>query len=352
MRLPLPIATTLGSTALALACAGVQVPIPAPEPTGPKPAVTSPAALCEDPTLAADDFCLPAGRVEPLLRSDAGEILYHKITESGVSRPSVLYLSYAEEGGEPIVIKAKWKIAPPGGHGFNNEPHKEMAAYEAQKLFLDASEYVVPPTVGVCMPLEKHARSLGEAAPTFEGTRCVFGVLAYWLESVTPEHARDMQRFDADADYRDALARLNLLTYLIGHRDPRDANFLISTDPDRPRVFAIDNGLAFSGFSNPFTFYYGDWGKIRVPALRRDDVERLRGVTREHLDALAVVAQFENVDGMLVPAEAGVPLDPDEPVRVTSEQVQFGLTRSEIDSIEMRVRKLLEQVDAGEIEVY
>ena len=199
----------------------------------------------------------------------------------------MLTLGYSQTGGERIVIRAKWKIAPPGGTGFNNTPEREIAAYEAQKLFLDPADYVVPPIAGICVPLEEHAETLGAVDPTFPGTRCVFGVLAYWLEDVQDDGARDMDRIDRDPAYRDSLARLNLFTHLIDHRDPRDSNFLITRDPQRPRVFAIDNGLAFGGFQNPFTFYYGDWGEIRVPALRRADVERLRKARPADFERLA-----------------------------------------------------------------
>ena len=333
--------------ALLLACA---TPPPSRPPSGPRPQVSSPAELCRDPSLEPGDFCMAVERVEALLRNGDGEILYHEISESGTSRPTVLYLGYSQGSGGRLVIKAKWKIAPPGGSGFNNTPQREIAAYEAQKLFLDPSEYVVPPIAGICVPLEEHAETLGPVEPTFPGTSCVFGVLAYWLENVQEEGARDMDRFDRDPAYRDSLARLNLFTHLIDHRDPRDANFLIAKDPDRPRVFAIDNGLAFGGFENPFTFVYGDWGDIRVPALARVDVERLRSAKRADFERLAVVAQFAIRDGMLIAVAPGPPLSEDEPVRVSEGIVQFGLTRKEIDGMEFRVRKPLERVDAGEVD--
>jgi hypothetical protein len=329
-----------------LACSAA---VPAPPPKGPKPELTPLAELCGDASLGAEDFCMPVARVEPLLRAGRGEILYHKITESGVSHPSVVHLGFDDGSGGRIVFRAKWKVAPEGGEGFNNSPYRELAAYEVQKLFLDPDEYVVPPTIGVCMPLEQHAAAMGEVPATFPDTRCVFGVMSYWLENVTPDGARDLQRADRDEPYRANLERLNMLTYLIGHRDPRDANFLVSKDPARPRVFAVDNGLAFGGFRNPFTFWYGDWGKIRVPRLPRPAVERLRALTRADLDRLAVIAQYENRDGVLTDVPAGAPLSQDDPVRVSGDVVQLGLTRQEIDALEARVHKLVEQVDAGEI---
>ena len=333
-------------------CAGTVQRSFVPTPPGSPPVLTPPAVMCEDPSLASDDFCLAVGRVEPALRSGDVEILHHETTTSGVTRPTVVYLGFTGGRGERLVFRAKWKLAPPGGKGFNNMPHKELAAYEAQKLFLDEPEYVVPPTVMHCMPLEKHARSLGEVDPTFPGTGCAFGIFAYWLENATPEGALDLDRSRTDPLYRDALARLNLLTYLIGHRDPKDSNFLISKDPARPRVFSIDNGLAFSGYKNLLSFYYGDWSKIRVPMLRRVDVERLRGVTPADIEGLGVVAEFAVADGIFVAVDPGEPSDFDEPVRVADDSVQFGLTRNDVEALAARLRQLLEQVDAGEIETY
>jgi hypothetical protein len=281
------------------------------------------------------------------------EILNVRVTKSGFSRPKVVHLRFAGEGPDrQTVIRAKWKAAPPGGEGFNNRPPRELAAYQVQELFLEPSEYVVPPTVGRCIPVEKHRGKIADRAPTFAGTRCVFGVMAYWLQNVTDEDARDMDRFRRDGAYRASLAHLNLLTHLIDHRDSRGANFLRSTDPRRPRVFAVDNGLAFGGFKNPLTIFMEDWSKIRVPALPRAQIEKLRGVRRDDLDRLAVVAQYENREGMLVTVPPTEPLAEDEGVRAAGSIVQLGLTRREIDGIEARLRRLLERVDSGEIELF
>lgn len=343
MRVSSPIAFAL--FLLTVACASV--------PKAPPPPVTAPDRLCDDSSLRADDFCLPVRKIEAMMRGAAPEILNVEVSKSGFSRPNVVHLGFAgDRPGEQIVIRAKWKAAPRGGKGFNNLPHKELAAYRLQQLFLEPSEYVVPPTVGDCIPVEEHRRKIRDVAPTFPDTRCVFGVMAYWLQNVTDDRARDLDRFHGDSAYRASLARLNLLTYLIDHRDSRDANFLRSTDPDRPRVFAVDNGLAFGGFKNPFTIFIGDWSEIRVPALPRAQIERLRAVTRGDLDRLAVVEQYQNREGMLVAVPPTGPLAENEAVRASESVVQFGLTRKEIDGVEARLRELLERVDAGEIELF
>ena len=345
--MPKRIAATIASLAVAVGCAMTG--------RSPTPEVTPPAVLCHDPSLEDDDFCLPSERVEAMLRTGHLDILWVETAPSGFSRPKKIFLRFpSDRDGEPIVFAAKWKPAPSDGEGFNNLPRKEMAAYEFQKLFLDPDEYVVPPTVLFCIPVAQHSAEIADDPPAFPGTRCVFGLAAYWLENVTSEDARDLDRFEGDEAYRASLAKLNLVTHLIDQRDSREANFLRSTDPDRPRVFSVDNGLAFGGFKNPFAVmgFIPDWAQIQVSALPRGRVDRLRQITRADLDRLAVVAQFEIREGLLVRVPAGQPEDPDLGVRTAGTSVQLGLTRPEIDAVEERLRDLLERVDRGEIELF
>jgi hypothetical protein len=345
--MPKRIAATLASLAVAVGCATTS--------GSPLPAVTPPAVLCLDPSLEDDDFCLPSERVEAMLQTGHLDILWGETAPSGFSRPKKIFLRFpSDRGREPILIASKWKPAPSDGEGFNNLPRKEMAAYEFQKLFLDPDEYVVPPTVLMCIPLAQHRAEIADHPPVFPGTRCVFGLAAYWLENVISKDARDLRRFERDEAYRASLAKLNLLTHLIDQRDSREANFLSSTDPDRPRVFSVDNGLAFGGFKNPFSVLglIPDWAQIQVSALPRGQVDRLRQITRADLDRLAVVAQFEIREGLLVRVPAGEPVAHDEGVRRAGTTVQLGLTRQEIDGVEERLRHLLERVDRDEIELF
>jgi hypothetical protein len=346
---------TLIALMLVALAAGCRALPEAPPSTEPVPPVSPPSHLCQDPSLEDDDFCLPIERVEALMRSGRDRVVAVRVAESGFSRPRRLRVAIAgEDDGEPLVLKLKWKPAPSGGAGFNNVPSREIAAYAAQRLFLDTDDYVVPPTIARCVDVELHAQVIGREEATLEDTRCVFGLVAYWLENVTPENTRDLERFETDPAYRRALAHLNMLTYLIDQRDSRAANFLVSKDPDRPRVFAIDNGLAFGGFKNPFAYgpFMKDCGKLQVSRLPRASVDRLREVTRADLDSLLVVAQFENRDGLLVEVPHGEPLDEEQEFRIRGGTVQLGLNREQIDAMDERIRKLLERVDAGEIAVF
>lgn len=142
-------------------------------------------------------------------------------------------------------MQIKWKTAPRAGEDFNNQPRYEIAAYELQKLFLTPGYYVVPPTLGLALPIQQYRRIESDVLPTFDDTKSVFFVAQYWLDNVTIEDILDKARFESDTTYARHLANVNILSYLIKHRDSNVGNFLISTDPKNPRVFAVDNGIAF-----------------------------------------------------------------------------------------------------------
>ena len=90
-----------------------------------------------------------------------------------------------------------------------------------------------------------------------------------------------------------------------------------------------------------------------MPALPRQTVERLRALSREDLDVLAVVSQLEADEaGMLRVSAPTVPIDPGEGVRVDGTTVQFGLTTDEIDDVWERIEELLEDVDEGDLAIF
>jgi hypothetical protein len=318
-----------------------------------KPSIklTSPSNLCGDPDLDSKDFCLPTARLERLLHDGAIDIQHTSKAGHSTSGVKVLYVTFPEE---KITIRAKWKPAPHGGEALNNTPRKELAAYEVQKLFLDADDYVVPPSVGRCIPSELHAMQIGGEKKTFDGSDCVFGVLTYWVENLTDDHVFDKRRFNRDPAYRKTIANMNLLTYLIDHRDTRRANFMISKDDDRPRAMVVDNGLAFSGMRNPIASFLPkkDWSRLIVPALPREQIDRLRRVTRADLDKLSVVSQLVIDGGQIDEVTPAASFDAHKGVRRAGNVIQIGLTNSEIDGIERRLKELLQRVDKGEVTLF
>lgn len=247
-------------------------------------------------------------------------------------------------------IMAKWKPVHAPGDGFNNEPRYELAAYRFQELFLDESEYVVPATVLRAMAIEEYEALRPASRPTIRGTSSVLFLLSYWVQSVTNRDPFDEARFERDSLYARHWGNVNVFTHLIDHKDANLGNLLVSVEATNPRVFAVDNDVAFrSRESDRGT----DWRRLHVDRLPHATVERLRGVTRQDLDAaLGVVAEFEIRDGYLHPAEPGENLDPDRGLRKTDDRVQFGLTAREIQDIERRIERLLERVDEGSIETF
>lgn len=315
----------------------------------PEPKLSPPATICKIPALDDKAFCLPE-RADTLLRTGRFDILQVRKPTSGLGGALIFFLEFPDDH---FVIKAKWKTSKKGGHGFNNEPRKELAAYKAQSLFLKPEEFVVPPTVGKCITTATIHDKVPDAAETFDGAPCVFGVLTYWLNNVNADQVLDASRFDSDPAYRQSVANLNLLTYLIDHHDTRPSNFLVSTDKAHPRTFSIDNGLAFSGYRNPlFMFTKTNWAKILVPALPREQLERLRKLTRRDLDTLLTVSQYSVTSSGMVEVPPTSAFSESSGVRREGDVIQFGLTRKEVDGVAVRLKALLERVDRGEIKVF
>ena len=210
----------------------------------------------------------------------------------------------------------------------------------------------MPPVVARAIGLDAYRAVDEKAAPTIDGTRCVLGAAALWLTDGTPpEEVFDRQRFADDPRYAYHFANLNLLAYLISHRDARKNDFLSLDDANDPRIFLIDNGIAFSGFV--FNFFTANFDKIRVPGLPRLSIDRLRRVGARELQRLAVLGELAVDDeGVLRHIAPGAPLDPDIGTRVLPGRVQFGLTATEIATMSERLAQLLERVDAADLALF
>lgn len=302
---------------------------------------------------AAQDgnILMPVDSIEKRLASEPFRVIDRRASRGlDGERTSRTALSFPD--GTLIVVK--WARAARGGDAFNNSARYEMAAYELQKLFLGQDEYVVPPTVARAFPLAEYARLDAEdvnGRPTFGDTRSIVAVLQYWLSSVTPKDFWDEDRLDADSVYARHFGNFNLLTYLIQHMDSNVGNFLISTVPDNPRVFAVDNGVAFSSVESDRGT---TWRRLRVDRLPAATVDRLRQLSRDDLEqSLGTVAEFRVLeDGTLEAAEPTAPMDSGRGVRESDDRIQLGLTRMEIESVWNRVRNVLRLVDAGRLEVF
>jgi hypothetical protein len=246
-----------------------------------------------------------------------------------------------------------------------NDPRKELGAYAVAKLFLEPHEYVVPPTSGHCFPLEHYrARVDATAPPSFEkeGVRCVFGILSYWLENVAdPEGARedgvwskdgilDEQLFQKDPTYRQSIANLNLLTYLIHHADSHDMQFLVTKDKQSPRVYSVDNSMTFESVKNPMTLFREDWSVIRVPALSKNSLARLTSLNNDDWTRLTSIEMHQKRGGQLQLGPYDPPIGPaDAGVRWVGLGLQIGLTENEIAGVRRRLSKLVDRIRRGEL---
>jgi len=247
-------------------------------------------------------------------------------------------------------MQVKWRRAREGADEFNNNPRYEIAAYETQKLFLDENEFVVPPTMCRIFPRAWYLGMEPRAGPTFRKPDMVLVLLQYWLEEVSVDDVFDKKRLKNDPLYARHFANVNILTYLINHSDSNKGNLLISKVKSSPRVFAVDNGVAFrSQLSDRGT----EWRKIHVKKLPEKTVQRLREITPDALNrALSVVAQFEIENGQMKPVPATESLDVKKGVRRRGNTIQLGLTAGEIRDIEGRLKDLLKKVDEGKYTLF
>jgi hypothetical protein len=292
------------------------------------------------------NFLVPIGVIERRLTVEPLVVLDERGSRAEGDRTSRVVLTYPDSS----VMVVKWAKSAPGGGTFNNEPRYEIAAYLLQKLFLDESDYVVPPTLPRAVPLTWLKQYDSGATPTFDNTTSVVMVMQYWLQQVTPDKFYDQPRLEADTVYARHFGDFNILTYLIRHNDANVGNFLISQNAENPRVFSVDNGVAFR---SPISNRGYEWRDIKVKKLPRATVERLRKITPEDLQrALGIVAHFEIRENELVAAEPAANPNPGRGVRRTEQFVQFGLTTAEIRDVENRLRDLIKRLDEGKIAVF
>ncbi len=310
----------------------------------------APLLLALAATAAAQDanIRLPVAALEQLL---AAEPLV--ITEAQISRPKArgdITLRAEVSFGGAAPLRVKLRKAEPGADTFNNVPRYDLAAYELQKLFLEPAEYVVPPTALRMVPLADFAKYSPGVASTFSAASQVLAVVQYWLSDILV--LRDVYspaRFAADPVYARHIGQLNVLTYLIGHRDSNAGNFLIGKQELGARLFSIDHGVAFASEGSD----RGElWKDMRVKRLPADTIERLRRITLQLLaDRLGVLAQWRLEGQSYVPVALGRNLAENSGVRRTGDELQMGLTRSELLAVHRMLTRLLERVERGEISV-
>lgn len=286
----------------------------------------------------------PVADLERLLAAEPLVITHAEISRPNAKGDITLRADVSFGGAAPLRVKLR--KAEPGANSFNNVPRYDLAAYELQKLFLDPEEYVVPPTVLRMVPLADFARYSPDVKRTFSAADQVVAVVQYWLNDIQSiPDVFDPVRFAADPVYARHIGQLNVLTYMIRHRDSNQGNFLLGKAAVGARVFSIDHGVAFASDESD----RGDlWKDIRVDRLPADTVERLRRITPELLtERLQVLAQWRLEGRSYVPVASGETLSEHRGVRRSGTDLQMGLTKGEIREVHRLLMKLLEHVDRG-----
>ena len=169
-------------------------------------------------------------------------------------------------------------------------------------------------------------------------------MVQYWLQRHQGDRGRARPRALSRPTpvYARHIGQLNVLTYLIEHRDSNVGNFLIGKSAAGARVFSIDHGVAFASKDSD----RGElWKDMRVNRLPADTVARLRKVTREDLEArLGVLAQWQLQTGHLRSGRRTArTCRPIRGVRRSGDDLQMGLTKSEIGDVYRLLQQLLEQ---------
>lgn len=352
-RIPLALALV----SVASACADDDGDRKVPEPAAP---LTMPDQLCR--AGARGRPCRQVSEVESWLADPALEILGVAPPPAGIQGAVVLTLRVPRL--MPIVFRAKWRAH--STTSARNSPRRELAAYQVQKLFLEPEEYVVPPSAPHCFPLAAYREQVDpHATATFRQVECVYGILSYWLEDVEPladareagwfhgqyRHAFDPDLFARSPIYRDSISRVNLLTYVIGHADSHAKNFVITDDASAPVVYSVDNSLSLGLKKNAKLDPRHDWSTLKVPALPRRAIDRLRD-NLALVDRLAAVAELEPRGDAMVPLEPR-PVAPDgDGLTWHDGRLRVGLSVAEIGDVKVRIALLLQKIDRGQVRLY
>lgn len=302
------------------------------------------AARAQDANIA-----YPVPELERTLAYDPFTIVSAEISRPKARGDITLKADVSFDGRPPIRIKLR--KAEPGADAFNNQPRYDIAAYQLQTMFLDPADYVVPPTALRFLTVEEFRKYSRDVERTFSGVDEVLAVLQYWLQEVkVVEDVYSPTLYATDPAYARHVEQMNVLTWLIDHGDSNVGNFLISRAEQGPKVYSVDNGVAFaSGGSDRGRL----WDEMRVSKLPAATVERLRRITGADLEArLGVVAQWRQQGERFVPVPPGANLRPARGVRRVGEDLQLGLTGAEIDRIRKNLERLLAMVDDGSITTY
>ena len=323
--------------------------------------VDSPAVPLSIPSVLcpAADPCVEADAVERWLRAESLEIVGVSEMPTGIQGARLLTLRANGDFGE-VVFRAKWR--PLSSFSGNNDPRRELAAYEIQKLFVDPENYIVPPTAGRCFPLEAYRQAVDAAAEPYQAdTPCVLGWLSYWLEDAVsvadaadrgwlsdPKSAIDEELFAKDARYRRTAGIANLVAFAISHGDSHSKQFVLRDTGAGKSLYLVDNSLSFDDERNTDLETH-DWLRIVVPSLPEEEARRLlaAGDAAEGLAALEEYARTRSGLALVPPGAESRGADSVRAYRWLGDRLQVGLRPSEILILQANIARLREGFERG-----
>ncbi len=204
----------------------------APHPS-PPPDLDSSPRLCVH---SREQRCKASQQIAELVRDPEIKITAAGITPGGQQGAFLLNLRHPSGS----VFSAKWRTMDAQTLiAIFSRPRREVVAYHLQQIFLESSDYVIPPTVPHCFPLDHYRKYVEKSAePTWKEIPCVFGYLSFWIpdvETVAQEdesvfmqpHLFSQERFENDVIYARAVSALNIITFASEHGDSHAQQFVV-----------------------------------------------------------------------------------------------------------------------------
>ncbi len=326
----------------------------APRPS-PPPDLDSNLQLCVH---GLEQRCRSSHQIAELLRDPKIEITAAGATPGGQQGAFLLNLRHPSG----TVFSAKWRTEEAQTLlGNFSRPRREVVAYHLQKIFLESSDYVIPPTVSHCFPIDQYRKFVEKAVePTWKEIPCVFGFLSFWLPDVETVAKDDEstfiqprlfseERFENDVTYARAVSALNIITFAAEHGDSHARQFVVAEKPFH--VWSVDHSISLTAVKNPMALLREDWSKMKVPQLPADMAARIAQLKRSDIDRLGLIEVLREEGNGLI-AEAAPPA-PHEDIAIVhkNHKVYVGTTMAERDLIWGKVQDLQADLSSGELTV-
>ena len=278
-----------------------------------------------------NNWPVPPDEAERLFSQAPIELISLEPTSQGVAGALKAKIAFPDDGRQ---LEVKWKVAP-RRHAGQLEQQSAQGARDATSCSAGSwspRTTSCPPSPCVRVPIAAYRRldpkadahCRRHAAASSARWRC--GCSTPRCPSVSTIPAR----FATDPVYAYHLSNFNVLAYLVAHRDGRPGNILVADTT--PTAASSPSTTASASADWIYNFLTTNWHVIRVPAIRREVVQRLRALDRGALSALATLVELQSTPtGFCVrprPAHRSIRI---AAYASLAGRVQFGLTTAEIE---------------------